>query len=115
MKVLVLDRGKKNYLRVRYKEILEKRGHEVVSLQLLTTLEDYINNPDSYLHRFDVAVVHPHWSCAQALDRELNEREDFRVLMFKLNGNSEYNGRLIYKNFVEEEDLIEFVEGRLCR
>jgi len=49
MNILILDRAKNPGLMEYYEEGLRKRGHQVTSSQLLTTMEEYYTDPENYL------------------------------------------------------------------
>ncbi len=55
-------------------------------------------------------ICHPAWEDVPVLKRELERRKDFGVLIYKLEGQSEYGGRLRYENWLHHKTLEKFVE-----
>jgi len=118
MKVLIMDRGDDSGIRDMIKKMLDARGHETYNRQTLTTMSDNDDDIKEFLSTIDVAVVHPHWMCLSALEKELRRRDSFRIIMFKQQmPDGEYNSgasvterRVIYREYLSEENLIKFVE-----
>ncbi len=96
MRILILDRWWRDGRREGYKAELESRGHSVVSAERLTQT-DYFET-ENYLVQFDMAVVHPLQEDMKELAKELDRRESFKMLVFGISGEPEYNGRVIYED-----------------
>lgn len=111
MKILILDRHKCSGLRDTYKRTLDGKGHNVVSAQMLHHIEDFMVNMDGYLSQFDIAVAHPHPICMQSLEAELNRRKNFRMIFYKVSSEPEYNGRVIFREYLNLNELVDLVEN----
>ncbi|MFH1828329.1 MAG: hypothetical protein ABH824_03645 [Nanoarchaeota archaeon] len=111
MKVLLLDRNMSDSLREQYQKALEERGHDVVSAQIMSTLSDYVKDPEGFLAQLNMAFVHPHWMDVEALETELRKRPDFRVVFYKVDGLDEYEGRCVYREYLSKENLVSLVEN----
>lgn len=115
MNILLLDRHGFEFPEFphEYRPPLEEAGHNVTFFQLLHNAPEYVENTENYLSQFDLAVAHPHWTCLKALDKELDKRPDFRVLILGIVGETEKDGRVIYRNhfYQDPKQLIDLVEN----
>lgn len=113
MNILLLDEDSER-IGQDYKEILEKKGHNVVSARLLVDIPEYIEEPKIYLSQFDIAIVRPHWSCFDVLTEELKKRKEFRVVRYGYyEEKEEMEGRLIFKkeSSLSEDNLVGLISN----
>jgi len=111
MKVLIIEDN--SMLRGVYRLHLESRGHEVVEARILSVLPEFVESPSTYLGQFDRVICHPRFPDVPPLQRELERRKDFGVMVYKVDGPAEFDGRLRYKGFLDIKTLESFVENPL--
>lgn len=115
MNILLLDRHDFEFpdMPHPYRPPLENAGHKVTFFQLLHMAPEYCEDSENYLSQFDLAVAHPHHNCLRALEKELDKSPEFRVIILGIKGETEKEGRVIYRNhfYHDPKQLIDLVDN----
>ena len=109
MNILILNRHSDDTLSKGYARFLTGEGHKVSSFFSLSDSPDYLSNPEDFMSRFDLAIAHPTGEDSVRLYGELRKRNDFKVLIFGVNGQSELEGRLNYATPLDSSALLRLV------
>jgi hypothetical protein len=113
MKVLILNKNETSFQHaILYQIFLERAGHFVALHHDLSEVSDSMQDIENFVSEFDYAVVHPDFSDAAILKCEVERRKDFRVLFYNVDGPSEYDGRVKYKDFLDPSQLVKIVNSQ---
>lgn len=119
MKILILNKNEASFQHaISYQILLEGEGHSVDLHRTLSEIGDSKEKIDNYVADFDFAVVHPNFSDAAVLKKEVERRDNFRVIFYNVKGPPEYDGRVIYRDLLDFRQLdriVSFEKEKTCR